>query len=284
MKWHLTWAVASAVSLGVGTLGAASAADMAVKAPPLAPVYNWTGFYVGGNAGWVGSTSNSITNTGTDAGTAGLGSALNIVGSIPPSVSASASGFIGGGQIGYNWQAANWVFGLEGDIQGTTAKGNVTAAFPGSALSVPLSTTYHRELDWLATFRGRVGIAATPSFLLYATGGLAVGETKIGNSFICTTCAPPASTQAGTVAQSDNTSVGWTVGAGAEWMFAPQWSVKAEYLYVDLGRHSSTINYIYGPGGALTTASSLTSSVRDTWNIARVGVNYRFGGPVMARY
>lgn len=286
MKWHLTWAVALAVSLGIGGLGAASAADMAVKAPPppLAPVYNWTGFYVGGNAGWVGSASNTITNTGADAGVGGLGSALNVLGSIPSTVSASASGFIGGGQVGYNWQTANWVFGLEGDIQGTTAKRDVIVAFPGSALSVPLSTTYHRELDWLATFRGRVGITATPSFLLYATGGLAVGETKIGNSFICAACVPAASTQAGTVAQSDNTAVGWTVGAGAEWMFAPHWSVKAEYLYADLGRHSSTINYIYGPGGALTTASSLTSSIRDTWNIARVGVNYKFGGPVVGVY
>lgn len=286
MKWHLTWAVALAVSLGIGGLGAASAADMAVKAPPppLAPVYNWTGFYVGGNAGWVGSASNTITNTGADAGVGGLGSALNVLGSIPSTVSASASGFMGGGQVGYNWQTANWVFGLEGDIQGTTAKRDVIVAFPGSALSVPLSTTYHRELDWLATFRGRVGITATPSFLLYATGGLAVGETKIGNSFICAACVPAASTQAGTVAQSDNTAVGWTVGAGAEWMFAPHWSVKAEYLYADLGRHSSTINYIYGPGGALTTASSLTSSIRDTWNIARVGVNYKFGGPVVGVY
>lgn len=286
MKWHLTWAVALAVSLGIGGLGAASAADMAVKAPPppLAPVYNWTGFYVGGNAGWVGSASNTITNTGADAGVGGLGSALNVLGSIPSTVSANASGFIGGGQVGYNWQTANWVFGLEGDIQGTTAKRDVIVAFPGSALSVPLSTTYHRELDWLATFRGRVGITATPSFLLYATGGLAVGETKIGNSFICAACVPAASTQAGTVAQSDNTAVGWTVGAGAEWMFAPHWSVKAEYLYADLGRHSSTINYIYGPGGALTTASSLTSSIRDTWNIARVGVNYKFGGPVVGVY
>ena len=110
-----------------------------------------------------------------------------------------------------------------------------------------------------------------PSFLLYATGGLAVGQTKIGNQFICPVCGPPASTQASTTNQNTNTSAGWTVGAGAEWMFAPRWSLKAEYLYVDLGSHSSTITYTYNAG-----PSTLTSSVRDAENIVRGGINYHF--------
>jgi len=117
-----------------------------------------------------------------------------------------------------------------------------------------------------------------PSFLVYGTGGLAVGQVKIGNQFICPTCAPPASTEASTTNTNTSTAAGWTVGAGAEWKFAPAWSVKAEYLYVDLGTHSSLITYTY------PIASTLRSSVHDTFNIARVGVNYSFGGPVVAKY
>jgi len=266
--------------------GSALAADMAVKAPvkALPPPCVWCGWYIGGNAGWVGSASNTVTNFGTDQSIGGLGNAVNVIGSIPQAFRLRDNGFIGGGQVGYNWQTANWVFGLEADIDGASAKSSATFVFPGSALSVPLATNYSRELDWLATFRGRVGVAVAPTFLLYATGGLAVGETKLSNQFVCPTCAPPSNTQAGTAATSDQTRAGWTVGAGGEWMFAPNWSAKVEYLYVDLGRQSSTINYVYGPGGALVFNSTLTSSVRNTENIARVGVNYHFGGPIVARY
>jgi outer membrane immunogenic protein len=136
---------------------------------------------------------------------------------------------------------------------------------------VPVSTGYNREIDWLSTYRGRLGVTATPEVLLYATGGLAVGQTKIGNSFGCPTCNPPSGTETSSANLTSNTSAGWTVGAGAEWMFAPHWSVKAEYLYVDLGSHNSTITYTYGPN-----TSTLTSSVHDTDNVVRGGINYRF--------
>ena len=272
---NVRFGLALASLILLGGIGSASAADMALKAPPpVVPVWSWTGFYVGGNAGWVGSSSNNIFNTGTDTGAGGLGASLNVVGSIPQSINDRYSGFIGGAQAGYNWQMGNWLIGVEADIDGASAKSSVLAIFPGNALAVPLSTNYSRELDWLATFRGRVGILASPSLLLYGTGGLAVGETKIGNQFICATCAPPASTQAGTVATSDNTAVGWTAGVGAEWMFSAKWSAKIEYLYVDLGRHSSTISYFYPAAG--TFNSTLTSSVRDTSNIVRAGINYHF--------
>jgi outer membrane immunogenic protein len=278
---------ASIVAVGLGSV-AASAADLAPRytkaPPPMVVAYNWSGWYVGGNAGWVGSSSNTLTNVGTDQSNGGLGNALNVIGSIPQSFRLRTNGFIGGIQAGYNWQVSNWVFGLEGDFDGVSAKSSATFIFPGSVLSVPLSTNYSRELDWLATFRGRAGIAVAPQFLLYATGGLAVGETKLSNQFVCATCAPPASTQTGTSATNDKTSAGWTAGAGGEWMFAPNWSAKLEYLYVDLGRQRSTITYVYGPGGALVFNSTLTSSVRNTDNIVRVGVNYHFGAPVVAKY
>jgi outer membrane immunogenic protein len=252
----------------------AMAADMApaplpvYKAPPPPPLaWSWTGWYIGSNFGWIGSADNSIANTGTDGGTAGLGSAL-AAGAIPGSVSTNHSNFIGGGQIGYNWQwGPSWVLGLEADFAGIASPSStVIAAFPGSATVLPLQTGYARALDDLGTVRARVGYLATPSWLLYATGGLAYGETKLQTAFACATCGPPANT----VNLTDNWQVGWTAGAGVEWRFAPQWSVKAEYLYVDLGNISNTINYNYGP------SSSLTSTYHERDNIVRAGINYKF--------
>lgn len=251
----------------------ALAADMPVKAPPLpAPaVCTWCGWYIGINAGWVGSARNTITNTGTDTDGAGLGSAL-AAGALPAFVVDRYSGFLGGGQIGYNWQQDNFIFGLEADFDGVSANASSTVIFPGSLAFVPNTSTYTRRLDWLSTVRGRLGMTMSPAFLLYATGGAAFGETKIGNSESCPLAAPPCSSEATMNNTTSHVSTGWTAGAGAEWMFAPHWSLKAEYLYADLGRHSSTIVYTYG----VASTSSMTSSVRDAVNIVRGGINWHF--------
>jgi outer membrane immunogenic protein len=278
MGRHFAHAAAAAL-LAMGA-GSASAADLPVKAPPMVPpvVATWTGWYIGANAGWIGSNTGRITNVGTDTDGAGALAPLTANGVVlAPSL--NYSGFLGGAQAGYNWQANKWVFGIEGDIDGSSAKVSLvspTFTLPGFT-SVGYGFT--REIDWLATFRGRVGILAAPSFLLYGTGGLAVGGVKVGNQFICPTCAPPAATEATTLTSNSTTAAGWTAGAGAEWLFAPHWSAKVEYLYADLGRHSTTLTYTY-PGNT----STITSSVRDTVNVVRVGVNYHFGGPVVAKY
>jgi outer membrane immunogenic protein len=249
----------------------AVAADLApyYKAPPPAPVMlSWTGLYIGGNLGWAGGSNNNLTNTGTDTGTGGLGSAL-AAGLIPATVGTNQSGFIGGGQIGYNWQLNSaWVAGIEADFDGLTNNNNTSVfAFPGGGGPVPFTTTFTSGLDTLGTVRGRLGWLWTPALLAYATGGFAYGETKIGSSFTCPTCAPPAAI----ANSSTSTSTGWTVGAGLEWKFAQAWSAKVEYLYVDLGSQSSTINYNYG-----ANTSSLTSTVDQRENIVRVGLNYKF--------
>jgi outer membrane immunogenic protein len=261
----------SVVALVLGG-SAASAADLApapiyTKAPVAVP-HSWAGFYGGGNAGWVGSTGNTIDLSGTDTGTGGLGTSL-ASGEIPSSIDLGYSGFLGGAQLGYNWQSSNWVFGFEGDIDWASAKSSVVV--PDAAalgLHTPLTTDASRELDWLATIRGRIGYSLTAPLLLYATGGLAVGEHKLGIGVVAPNALPPADL-------FDNTSTisaGWTIGAGAEWMFARQWSVKAEYLYVDLGNISSTINYAY----PLANNSSLTATAHDRDNIVRGGINYHF--------
>jgi outer membrane immunogenic protein len=275
---HRLVASLAAAGLSAGLVAAASAADLGRPAPapfytkaPIAVPYGWGGFYAGANAGWVGSTGNDIGLSGTDTGTGGLGSAL-AAGVIPSNINLGYNGFLGGGQLGYNWQFNSWVFGLEGDIDWVSAKSSVTvpdAVFiPPAGIHTPLTTNATRELDWLGTFRGRVGYTPATPFLVYATGGLAVGEHKLGIGISDPTATPPANL----FNQNSSTSVGWTVGAGAEWMFARQWSLKAEYLYVDLGNISSTINYAYAPANT----SSLTGTVHDRDNIVRGGINYHF--------
>jgi outer membrane immunogenic protein len=277
-------ASASILAAGLSLFGtAAFAADLGpapapapvyVKAPPPPPT--WSGFYGGGNAGWVGSADNTINLTGTDTGTAGLGTAL-ANGVIPNPLNLGYSGFLGGGQLGYNWQSSNWVFGLEADMDWVSAKSS--GAFPDAiaftgGLNGPLGINATRELDWLGTLRGRVGFTPVAPLLVYATGGLAFGEHKLGIGISDPAGTPPANL----FNQTSEWSAGWTVGGGFEWMFARQWSLKAEYLYVDLGNISSTINYNYtiNPPGTTTYTSSLTATARDTENIVRGGINYHF--------
>ena len=252
--------------VGLGALmGSSFAADVTAPyynpPPPFLPIDTWTGFYIGANAGWIGSSGNTNINTGTDTGHGGLA-----LGLIPGTIGVSHNGLIGGGQIGYNWQyGPNWVWGIEADFDGTSAKGTATSAFPGSVAIPPMTSVFSRELDTPGTVRARAGYPSYPNLLWYVTAGLAYGESKLSSAWLCPACLPP--TGAGTALQTSSTLVGWTAGAGIEWMFAPAWSVKAEYLYVDLGNQSNT-NTGFN--------STITSKVNERDNIVRAGVNYRF--------
>jgi outer membrane immunogenic protein len=255
------------------------------KAPVVvAPVYNWTGFYVGVNGGGGWSANNNGTLTGTDAGTGGFLAPFGV----PQTFSAiglplSSSGGLAGGQIGYNWQMANWVYGFEADGDWAGIKRSTAIVAGGGVGFVPgdsqVTVTGTTKLQGLETIRGRIGFLATPQFLLFATGGLALGQEQVTLQAVCPTCGPslPSAGQTG-INTTSTTQAGYAVGAGAEWKVAPQWSVKAEYLYVGLGNQSTTVTYNYG------VASSGTLTVKQNYNIARVGVNYQFGGPVVARY
>ena len=189
---------------------------------PYAPVAaaNWAGFYLGGNFG---------SGTGRDRSTLSA-PAVPLL----QTFNLAPDGINGGVQAGYNWQAANWVFGLEADIQGSTQKDNKTCIL---SCTPGLTAAYDATLPWFGTVRGRLGYSVG-STLFYATGGLAYGsvKTKINtNSFV------------GPVTQSfEHTKTGWTVGAGIETPFrllgllGPNWTAKTEYLYVDLGSTSDS--------------------------------------------
>jgi outer membrane immunogenic protein len=271
--------VGIAVAISLITTGALAAdlparAPVYTKAPEMVPVYDWTGFYIGGNLGYSWGRS-SDTSTVTN----GVGTIL-----FTSANQSDLNGIVGGGQIGYNWQMQNWVFGLEADIQGTGEKGSLgftcpqstctptfgqIAVFPGPAVPVALS----QKIDWFGTVRGRIGFLATPQVLLYATGGLAYGE--VDSSAVIGLAATPF----GTVSHTD---FGWTVGAGVEGMIGGNWTARLEYLYIDLGRVNGAFTTTIGALGGGSVIENFSSRVTD--NILRVGVNYKFGGPVVAKY
>jgi outer membrane immunogenic protein len=197
--------------------------------------------------------------------------------------SSNLNGVVGGGQIGYNWQTQNWVWGLEADIQGTDEKGSrsatcptgicsapfgVTALFPGAAVPLALN----QKIDWFGTVRGRAGVLVSPKVLLYATGGLAYGGVNSNE----TIGAVPVGFS------NTDTRVGYTVGAGIEGVIGGNWTAKLEYLWVDLGRTSGSFLTTFPALGGGFITSSYNSHVTD--NVLRVGLNYKFGGPVVAKY
>lgn len=188
-----------ATFVGVILASGAHAADLGVRptyksAPVYAPIFSWTGFYGGVNAGWAWAS----------------GSGTATVGGVTQAYSGSGNGFIGGVQLGYNMQAGNIVYGVEGDFQGNSGGGTVSGTtFTGDAKSI-----------YLGTLRGRIGYAFDRS-MIYATGGAVYGKSKYEG------------TDTGTGAFSNTATYwSWTVGGGYEAFIYDRWSAKAEYLYV----------------------------------------------------
>ena len=238
----------------------ARATDLApvTKAPAAVAVFNWTGFYLGANAGygWTGNTDR-ITAVNDAAGLVGG----NFVATSLP---IDASGFVGGGQIGYNWQISPlWVVGLEADLAWTDIHGSVSVPGPNDASRIMTGT---QKLDWLGTVRGRLGIAPVDRMLLFVTGGFAYGNGSLATALTRTIGCPGNNCQQGS---TSGTLTGWTVGGGAEWAFAANWSAKAEYLYYDLGSLSHLMTDPNFP-------SVFNARADFTGHIAQLGVNYRF--------
>lgn len=277
--------LAGALSTAVMATGSAGAADLAYKAPVKAiapaPYPTWTGFYIGGNVGygWDASKSSSFGASTADPFFAVPLADLLAAGSYPSSLSPDAKGVIGGGQIGYNWQLSSpWLIGIEADIQGSGIKGSDTRTMTPPLFDVT-TTSVTKSIDWFGTVRGRIGFLANPQWLLYATGGLAYGETKLSFDSVNVTLGCDALTLCGRGSSSD-VKVGWTAGAGVEAMLAPNWSAKVEYLYVDLGRRSLSVPLSTIPEISFNASSEFRE------HIVRAGINYHFnwGGPIVARY
>lgn len=266
--------IAAAALLGAT---AAQAADMAArpyaKAPPLSPAYNWTGFYAGVNAGYAWEDP-SVSYTPNNAVIAGGGSSY-------PVGSWNNSGALGGLQAGYNWQFdRNWVAGLEADIDASAIKGSNTSA--GQVGYGPASFTTSQKVDWFGTVRGRIGFLPTDRLLVYGTGGLAYGNVKentsmfhggvnVTNGAFGVSCA---TNQICFVGSASGVRAGWTAGAGVEYAVWQSVTLKAEYLYVDLGGNDVIGTALNGNG---RTPASYTASISSLhFNVVRAGLNYRF--------
>jgi outer membrane immunogenic protein len=229
---------------------------------------------------WANSTIDNSANQSNCVIPASICSAY--VAAIPGQFDTHPSGFIGGGQIGYNYQLTpNWVAGLEADFQGADVKGNASVApfttlIPGLGNTVSSFGAGSQRLDWFGTVRGRLGWLPVDPLLVYATGGLAYGHVKTDVSFSDTLL--PNNFNGSTTASGSTTRAGWTVGGGLEWMFSPRWSLKAEYLYYDLG--DVTLNSALSPietgSGLVETTVNIQSTAHYAGNIARGGVNYKF--------
>jgi len=269
----------------VAFLGAAQAvyaADMPVKAPvhsePAAAVpYNWSGFYVGGNAGasWAKSdvTSNLIPGPvvpGSAALYGGVPANIAVINAIGTGSLSGNGRFTGGGQIGFNWQfAPSWLVGIEADFNSFNEK--LSLSRTGTTTIGPATVTNSLSTNWLATVRGRIGVTFD-RLLLYVTGGAAFTDLNYSQVY-SDGAAPPG---AGSSSKK-STKTGWTVGGGGEWALSDRWTVKAEYLYVQFDGQNTTT--LLCAGGCGTFSQNLTGVTGDLRvHIARIGLNYRFGG------
>jgi outer membrane immunogenic protein len=263
-------------------IGSAAAADLPVKVPLKAPVAcpscNWNGFYAGVNVG--GSIGHDRSQDSI--------SLLPLTGIAPSGAnpisnttySQSPEGWLGGGQVGFNWQTGHIVLGAEGDWDWARQRDNlqINNFIASSVVVAPASYGYTDEekIKWLATARARAGWASGYS-MAYVTGGVAWGGVESNYAFGSFGSATFLSNPG--AASFSATKTGWVVGSGVEtslgWMGANQWSAKIEYLYVDLG--SVTNSFAVPFPGASTTSYAISSTTKIRDNIVRLGLNYRFG-------
>ncbi len=256
--------------VGLAAIGSASAADMAVKARPAAvSVYNWTGFYVGVNGGYGWNDSQDVGVTGSTL----IRTAQPLT--VPFSIPLKPEGGLVGGTVGYNWQFGRGVAGIEADFDWADIKDSRFVDLP--VVGTNVRTSASQKIDFFGTIRGRLGGLVTDQLLLFATGGLAYANVKSNANVNEFFNAPVLGRQF--IATADEIRYGWTVGAGAEWKFAPNWSLKGEYLYYDLGGYTIRGNQTNPVGAEFALYSFSTRG-----SIARGGINYQFGGPVVAKY
>jgi outer membrane immunogenic protein len=237
--------------IALGAAAPALAADLAArpytKAPPMmATLYDWSGFYIGANGGW-GSSHNSWDAV-----------APNFL--FGPEGSHDASGGTVGGQVGYRWQAGTWVFGVEAQGNWADFSGsNASLLFPGSV--------NHSKVDAFGLFTGQVGYAAN-NVLLYVKGGAAVTANSyridtLGGALVANT--------------GDDTRWGGVVGVGLEYGFAPNWSIGIEYDHMFMQDRTYTFT---SPAGLFVGTDRISQDV----DLVTARLNYKFGGPAIARY
>jgi outer membrane immunogenic protein len=297
MRYITRLGVAATAAMGASL--AAQAADLGApvsRAPVYKEVYLWAGFYAGVNAGygWSRTEVDPLGNSlfcepffnGCAPTTPGSPFPTAQIASIPASIGTNGKGGMIGGQAGFNYQSGPYVLGVEADLDWTNigASGTQAGIAPvtgfGNAAYTTTATADQR-LRYFGTLRARLGFtpAVYPTLLIYMTGGLAYGGLSSSTSVAqiittnCNNCVVTPGTGSESVVRA-----GWTVGGGLEYLLAGDWSVKAEYLYFNLG----STNYSLAPlgqtsAGILFTTVGVTSTTGELkGNVVRIGLNYKF--------
>jgi outer membrane immunogenic protein len=286
---RLSLAVASALLFAAP---AAQAADMALKAPPPpAPVYSWTGFYIGGEVGGEGMRQSATTNPFPSPGFGAppiLGAGLRGFGNLPTSHSLNASGAFGGLYAGYNWQTApNFLLGVEAHFdwlhRGVNNNQTVFETFsappPGPAFNMLVSASN----NWIASARARAGwvTGSNGQGLLYVTGGAA--WTRTNYSATDTGLVTPQTilnfSSVGSTISWSNTRTGYAIGVGGEWMLTQHWLLRAEYVHYGFAGSSATLPLVSAVPGA-TCAPGACNWALSAGNLnidtGIVGLSYKF--------
>jgi outer membrane immunogenic protein len=283
-----SYSLTTAALAGVAALAFAVPA-LAQPAAGAAPgTVDWTGVYVGLNAGWNGSSTQASPGSATTQQLTGVSAGAGAV-TVPPAtfptkqMDYSSSSFAAGGQVGYNKQYGHIVLGLEGDMDGVNGHSNQNSAYALPATGLTTGSTVDIERfarpDWTSTIRGRVGWAEGP-VMFYGTGGLAIAGVDQAALYSYT----PATTAAVGTANpgaafgtrfnsgaNDSVLTGWTVGGGAEWALNRQVSIGAEYRHSDYG-HST-----YDFGSTFPESTSEAARLGFTNDQVLAKVNFRFG-------
>ncbi len=258
---------------------------------------SWTGFYIGANAGVGWGNASSVNQPVDPASQSFFLSAFSNFAPGSFDTSLNQNGWVGGVQAGYNWQAGAWVWGVEADIQKSAINGSgsqrafLDPGVFGSSFGFDVNTD--SNLYWFGTVRGRVGFLIAPNFLFYGTGGLSYGGIGNGGSvvlapsgqpmsaafaaggfvFACgTTVANP--TSACYAGSGTEVRIGWTAGLGGEWKLDTNWSVKFEYLHVEL--QGMSINLVSSSPPSTAGVSTNFVFGDQAYDIVRVGLNYTF--------
>ena len=237
----------------------ASAADLPVKARPMAPVaaaWSWNGAYIGVNAGW---SWGKTTITDRDGYNTILGDTWSF----------NHNGFVGGGQIGWNWWMNPFLLGIEADLGYMGQRGN--AAAPAGCRFFACDTIGSVKTDFYGTLRGRAGFTAGDLLLFVTGGGIGINQrTNVNDSCFVAPCGFA-------VINADDKSfrVGWTAGGGVEWHIpGTPWSLKGEWLYYDLGTKTMSAAAFFPPSPA--PGGTFRWDTKTTGSIARVGANWHF--------
>lgn len=248
-----------ALAMLLASTSLASAADLPVmplKSPYMAaPIFSWSGFYLGSSigGGWAHDTDSdtlTVTHNGV-AKTVGM-----------DTISGSMGGFVTGIQGGYNYQLGAFVLGGEADIYTSSQSGTGSVALTTKPL-VGATDSITNRINMFGTLRGRAGWLMTPSLLLYGTGGFAWQHVDFNEGVTLPNNGPTIG-----LATGQSTRAGWTVGGGAEWNFAGNWTARLQYLYIDTGT--------FAVNTALTPTVNLATTIHTINNVATVGVNFKF--------